>query len=200
MASATNGRKRPVRVPEVVLGVILVGGSALAGLLWQRSNDSTTTVVVASHAITRGSTITAADLQGAQLAGDASAFVAGSDAQQLLGRVALIDIDGRAPLTRSMVADEVGLAVGEALTSTALAPGEFPSDLAAGDNVRIVVSSAVDTTGVVTTTMLDQEAVVWSVLAAPDGVSTVVTLRGPIELATSIASAAKVQLATVEGG
>jgi len=198
-AMAASGRKHPIRIPEVVLGVVLVAGCALAALLWQRSNGAATTVVVAAHPIARGTVITPADLVGEQVAGNASAFVAGPDAHQLLDRVALIDIEGNSPLTASMFADEVPLAEGEALTSVALTRGQFPSDLATEDRVRIVVTTPVDATGQTTTTMLDEDAIVWSVQAAPDGVSTVVTVRGPIGLTTSIASAAKVQLATVEG-
>ena len=39
-------RARSVRVPEVVLGVLLVAGCALAAVIWQQHADTTTTVVV----------------------------------------------------------------------------------------------------------------------------------------------------------
>ena len=81
----------------------------------------------------------------------------------------------------------------------ALDPGQFPSDLATGDHVRLIVTSNPDATGQSATTMVDDPAVVWSVVRADDGVATVITVRGPIALSTEIAAAAKVQLATVEG-
>jgi hypothetical protein len=81
----------------------------------------------------------------------------------------------------------------------ALAPGQLPPDLAAGDHVRVVVTAAVDAAGAVKTSMLDAAATVWSVVTAPDGATTIVTVRGPISLTSDVAAASKVQLARVDG-
>ena len=190
--------RRSFRVPEVVLGVLLVAGCALGAVLWQRHSDSTRTVVVASRSISRGTVITAADLRGAQVGGETSALVAASDATSLLGRVAAVDIDAGVPLVDSLVGADRPLAADEALTGMALEPGQSPPDLASGDHVRIVVTVA-GASGGSTTTMLEAPAVVWAVDTGQDGISTIVTVRGPLTLATEIASAAALRLVRVEG-
>lgn len=192
-------KKRSFRVPEVVLGVLLVAGCALAAVLWQRSTNATTTVVVAARTIGRGSVIVADDLRGAQVGGETSAMIGGESAHALLGRIAVVDIAAAVPLTPTLLTDERPLGADEALTSMALSPGQLPPDLAPNDHVRIVVTSQPDASGVAATAMLDEGAVVWSVVESQDRVSTIVTLRGPISLTTLVASAAQVQLARVVG-
>ena len=191
--------KRTFRLPEVVLGVMLVAGCALGAVLWQRSTNTTETFVVAARSIDRGTVITAEDLRGAEMGGETSTLIAGSDARALVGQVAVVDIAEGAPMSVSLLVDEQPLAADEALTSMALEPGQAPPDLALNDRVRVVVTSASDGTGAVLTTMLDATAVVWSVGQSQDGISTVVTVRGPLSLATDVAAAVSVRLARVEG-
>lgn len=198
-AATPLGKKRSFRLPEIVLGVLLVAGCALVAVLWQRSTNTTTTVVVAARPISRGSVIVADDLRGAQVGGETSAMIGGESAHVLLGRIAVVDIDADVPFTPTLLADERPLGTGEALTSMALDPGQLPPDLAPNDHVRIIVTGEPDASGVATTVMLDEGAVVWSVVDGQDRVSTIVTLRGPLALSTLVASATQVQLATVVG-
>lgn len=191
--------KRSFRVPEVVLGVLLVAGSALAAVLWQQSTNTTTTIVVASRPITRGSVITAVDLRGAQIGGETDAMIPGRSALTLVGRIAVVDIAAGVPLSPSLVTAEQPLGPDEALTSMALEPGHVPPDLAPNDHVRIVVTAASDSLGATATSLLDAEAVVWSVGASPDGISVIVTVRGPLSLSTEVAAASSVRLARVDG-
>lgn len=194
-ATGRAQRSRPVRVPELVIGVVLVAGCALLAVLFS-SRGNTTTVVVASRSVTRGSAIVADDLKGAEMAGATTAMVRGSDAVDLIGQIALVDIAADSPLTQSFVTAARPLLDGEALTSMALAPGQVPPDLAPNDHVGVVVTS-VGVAGETQATLLDEQAIVWSVSLAPDGTSTIVTVRGPISLSSAVASAARVQLARV---
>lgn len=189
-----------MRLPEVVLGVMLVAGCALAAVIWQQRADTTTTIVVAGRAIPRGTEITAADLRGAEIGGETGAMVSGQDALTLIGRVAVVDIGADVPMTMSLLADAQPLGVDEALTSVALAPGRLPPDLAAGDDVRIVIITDAGPSAEPVTSLIGEPAVVWAVDAAPDGVDTVVTVRGPISLAAQMTSASVVQLVRVSGG
>lgn len=191
--------KRSFRLPEVVLGVLLVAGCALAAVLWQQHANTTTTIVVAGRPIARGSVITADDLRGAQIGGETDAMIAGDSAQTLLGQIALVDIAANVPLSPTLVTDEQPLGTDEALTSMALEPGQVPPDLAPNDHVRIIVTAPSDSLGATASTLLDAEAVVWSVGASPDGISVIVTVRGPLSLSTEIATAASVRLARVDG-
>ena len=190
---------RPFRLPEVMLGVLLVAGCALAAVLWNQSNSATNTIVVAARQISRGTAIAADDLRGAEMAGATTAMIGGADANLLLGQVALVDIEPNAPFMQSLLSSAAPLAADEALTSMALAPGQLPPDLAPNDHVRIVVTAVADATGAAATQMLVDEATVWSVITAPDGVASIVTVRGPISLSSEVAAAAKVQLARVNG-
>jgi len=180
--SLPSTTKRTFRLPEVVLGVLLVAGCALGAVLWQRSADSTSTVVVASRPIARGSVIGPDDLRGAQVGGETSAMIAGESAHALLGKVALVDIDTNVPMSLSLLSDAQPLAVNEALTGMALKPGDYPPDLAADDYVRILVTGRPDATGSATTTLVDEPAVVWAVEDSPDGTATIVTVRGSGQL------------------
>jgi hypothetical protein len=192
--------KRSFRLPEVVLGVLLVAGCALGAVLWQKSTSSTTTVVVAARSIPRGTVIGPDDLRGAQVGGETSAMISGDSAHALLGKVALVDIGVDVPMTLTVLTDAAALGADEALTSMALRSGEFPPDLAANDDVRILVTGRPDATGNAVTSLLDEGASVWSVEESADGVSTVVTVRGSLALATSIAAADATRLVRVEAG
>ena len=196
--SASPG-KRSVRLPEVVLGVLLVAGCAFGAVAWQQSSNKTMTVVVASRAIARGTVIGIEDLRGAQIGGETNAMIAGENARDVLGKVAIVDIDPAVPLTATLFTDAVPLGTGEALSSMALEPGEFTPDLAAGDRVRIIVTSTTDASGTTTAALIAQDAMVWAVDEAGDGRTTVVTVRGPIEIGTAVAAAEDVRLVRVEG-
>lgn len=195
----STSTSRPFRVPEVVVGVLLVAGCALAAVLLSQSGNATSTVVVAARPVARGSTIVADDLRGAQMSGTTEAMIGGDDAKLLLGRVALVDIAAGTPFSQAIAAAADPLAPDEALTSMSLDPGQLPPDLSPNDRVRMIVTSVPDATGVAVTTLLVDVATVWSVVAAPDGLHTIVTLRGPISLSSEVAAAAKVQLARIEG-
>jgi hypothetical protein len=47
--------------------------------------------------------------------------------------------------------------------------------------------------------LIDQDAIVWAVDAAADGRTTVVTMRGSIEIGTAVAAAEQVRLVRVGG-
>jgi hypothetical protein len=196
--AALGGRR--VRLPEVALGVFLVAGCALLAVLWQQHADRAVAVVVAAGPIARGDTVDAADLGVAQLSGDTAAFVPGAAAGSLVGQVALVDISAGAPLTADVVSTRSPLTSAEALSSVAVVAGDAPPDLRPTDHVRVVVATAPAGTGDMSTSVLDEIAVVWSVGEAPDGQSTIVTLRGSLDLAERVSGAGRVHLARVEAG
>jgi Flp pilus assembly protein CpaB len=190
-----------VRVPETVLGVLLVAGSALGGLVWYRSATAPQTVVVAAGDLPRGHVLTAADLRAATVSGvEGITLVAGDEARGLIGQAVRVDLSAGTPLTPAVVAETAPLDPGEALVATAVGPGQYPPSLAAGDLVRVVVIAESADAGSASNAMADEVAEVWE-LDEPTDVDphAVVTLRVSLELATGIAGAASVRLIQVEG-
>lgn len=187
-------------MPEIVVGVLLVAGCALAALIMQRSDSATQTVVIAARPIPRGSVISAQDLAAGNMSGDTSALIVGDDAKSLLGQIATVDIGVGAPLTTSLVSAAKGLGPDEAISSVSLAPGRLPPDLAAGDTVRIVVVGPSATGATSEARLLDMAAEVYAVTNAddPNG-NVIVTLRGPVSLTSELAAASTVQLARIQG-
>lgn len=190
-----------VRVPEVVVGVMLVVGCALGGVLWFRSATDPRTVVVAAGELPRGHVIAAEDLGAATVsAAEGISLIAGADADELLGRVLQIDLEPGEPITPAVVGDSDPLGPGEALLATSVGPGEYPPSLSPGDAVRVVVVPEVGADEVSDSTVTDRNVMVWAV-EAPTEVEprAVVTLRLPFDLAAEIAVAASVRLVQVGG-
>jgi hypothetical protein len=196
--AAVGGRR--VRLPEVALGVFLVAGCALVAVVWQRHANAAVAVVVAAHPIARGDDLVAADLGVAELSGDTAPFVPVAGADALVGQVALVDVAAGSPLTADVLSPRPALTPTEALSAVAVAAGDAPPDLRPTDQVRVVVATTPSGSGDVSTVVLDELAVVWSVDEAPDGQSTIVTLRGSLSLAQTTAGAGRVHLARVEVG
>ena len=197
---AGGGSGRKVRLPEIVIGVLLVAGCALAVLVMQRSNTEVTTVVMAPRPIPRGATITAADLTGRNMSGDVSNLIVGDNAKMLLGQVALVAIAGGTPLVESLIAPTQILGRRRSPHQRVFGTGRMPPDLAPNDTVRIVVVLPGPAGGAGQAELLDVEATVWSIVGGQDlNTNTIVTLRGPISLSTQVATATTVQIARVEG-
>ncbi len=180
--------------------MLLIAGCALAAMLVQQATNSKATVVVAARSIERGSVIGPADLAAITLTGDTGALIHGDNARGLLGQTAVIDIAANTPLAATMVSAQTGLGADEALISVAVEPGRIPPELASGDAVRVVVVSPSSVGAPDQAVLLETTAIVWSVAGAESvGGNTIVTLRGPLTLATEVAAASTVQLVRIEG-
>lgn len=196
MAIPPAAPPREVRLPEIVVGVLLVAGCALGALIWQRSQDSTTTIVVAARAIPRGTVITAEHLGGARVGGETSGLIAGDAAGSLLGETAQIDIAAGVPLTTGASMRSEPLRADEALIGLALEPGQAPNGLEPLDVVRPIVSR-VDALGQRDSIALDGAATVWSVDLDSTAAPMVVTLRAPVSMLVDLVGAAEVHLARI---
>lgn len=188
-----------LRLPELALGLLLVAGGALGAVLWYTSATAEETVVVAARDLPRGHVITAADLRPATVTGaEGIALVSGADASMLLGQVLTVDVPAAAALVPSMVTDRPPLADGEGLFSLALSAGQAPAELSPFDVVRLVATTNDPLGGRSEPDILEAAAEVWSVLPPTEyDPSTLVTLRGPIELAAVVAAADHVRLVMV---
>jgi hypothetical protein len=137
---------RRIRVPELVLGVVLVGVFALGAVLWQSSNNQRVPVAVLAAPVSAGDVIEETDLRPAEVAlGDGVAAVAWEARQQLVGRTAVADLPAATVLVPGLVVDEPVLAAGEALAGLKLADGAYPTgSLRPGDAVAVVRAARPD--------------------------------------------------------
>lgn len=187
------------RIPEMALGLVLVIGGALGAMLMYRSSTDTQTVVASSRALQRGHTIMSADLVAAEVPGEAAKFfVAGVDAQSLVGQTLAINVGSRVPLASAMLSANTPLLATEALVSSAVAVGDFPIEIAPGDRVRVVLAPEMMMNATTAPRMFDSVVTVWSV-RLPENFSdhAVITLRGSLDLATAVAGAGRVHIVLV---
>ncbi len=187
------------RVPEMALGLILVIGGAFGALMMYRSGTESVTVVASAHKLFRGQQISPSDLVATEVPGSVSHFfVRGLDANSLVGKTVAIDVEGHVPLSASMTTTNTPLTPSEALTSAPVDTGNYPSEIAPGDRVRVVLAPELTLTAETVPIMFEEVVTVWSIQTPEDySDQAVITLRGPLELAMAVASTGKVHIVLV---
>lgn len=205
-----------MRVPELMLGVLLVAGCALGAVLWQQSSSTTRQALVLAHDVRRGDLLGPTDFTAADVRATGARFLPFEDAERLAGRVAAADLSALTPLTDDLAVETIPLGADESLVGRRLELGQFPSGLKAGDHVVVVLvdSSAVlgPTQGVAVASPLDVgsvpapseeprpalTAVIESMAPVETGSGDVVaTLRVSSAYAERIAASSEVRLAQV---
>lgn len=142
---ATGLPPRTIRTPWIVLGVLVMAGSALGFGLWASSLDERTPALVAARTIDAGSVVTAEDVREADVSGTGVAFVPADRASVVLGRVATSDIPEGALLHPEAFSDVLGIDEGNAVVGVALQPGAVPTpQLRVGDRVNVVAVGGTD--------------------------------------------------------
>jgi hypothetical protein len=122
---------------------------ALGAVLWHLSLVDKSPALAVAGAVERGDAIGAEDVRVVYVSSDdAVARLDESRLDQVVGRVALIDLAPGMLLTESVIAERPSLAEGEGVVGLALEPGAYPAlGLSPGDRVSVVRS--VDPTTVV---------------------------------------------------
>ncbi|MCY3925888.1 MAG: hypothetical protein OXG52_10365 [bacterium] len=130
------------RIPELAVGVVLVGLGAIGALMLAGREDSRVSVLVWADDVTRGQTVTADDLAVAGLGVDVPVDVVGvSAAAEVIGRT--VAFDARAGGFVSGALLEAGSVIPSdfAVVGLRLGAGRYPvSTLAAGDVVDLLTS------------------------------------------------------------
>jgi SAF domain len=128
--------RRPLLAALAV--ILIVGGSAAAGLLAVRS-DSRVPVLVAARDIAVGQKITADAVATTPVASEGTLLLPASQQGLVVGQYAKISVTKGQLLDSSMLAGAGMLHSGEVAVGASLAVGRFPaSGLAAGDKVQLV--------------------------------------------------------------
>ena len=190
--------KRRWRIPELAVGLVLMLGGALGAILLSRSGDSLVIVVGAAHDLQRGDKITPKDLVAVETSQSLSgSFITEAQASALIGQTALVDLRASTPLTVSMFSDQQQLLPNEALTSAAIQQGNYPIDLAVGDQVRIVTVSDIALSQNALPELFDQVVTIWSLNKSENNDSALVTFRSSLDLSMAIAKAGEVHIVRV---
>ena len=190
--------KRRWRIPELAVGLVLMLGGALGAILLSRSGDSIVIVVGAAHDLQRGDKIMPKDLVAVETSQSLSgSFITEAQASALIGQIALVDLRASTPLTVSMFSDQQQLLPNEALTSAAIQQGNYPIDLAVGDQVRIVTVSDIALSQNALPELFDQVVTIWSLNKSENNDSALVTFRSSLDLSMAIAKAGEVHIVRV---
>jgi hypothetical protein len=190
--------KRRWRIPELAVGLVLMLGGALGAILLSRSGDSLVIVVGAAHDLQRGDKITPKDLVAVETSQSlAGSFITEAQASALIGQTAMVDLRASTPLTESMFSDQQQLLPSEALTSAAIQQGNYPIDLAVGDQVRIVTVPDIALSQNALPELFDQVVTIWSLNKSENNDSALVTFRSSLVLSMAIAKAGEVHVARV---
>ena len=190
--------KRRWRIPELAVGLVLMLGGALGAILLSRSGDSIVIVVGAAHDLQRGDKITPKDLVAVETSQSlAGSFITEAQASALIGQTALVDLRASTPLTVSMFSDQQQLLPNEALTSAAIQQGNYPIDLAVGDQVRIVTVPDIALSQTALPELFDQVVTIWSLNKSENNDSALVAFRSSLDLSMAIAKAGEVHIVRV---
>lgn len=141
LAAAQNGRNRS-RVPEILVGTLVVAVFALAGAWFYTSSTERVAYLAVRQPIERGAIVAREDLTSYEIntEGDIRA-VRAQLAPDIIGKVALVDLEEGALITAGYFADKALIPPGFGVVGLDLAPGEFPSfSLSPGDRVRVVIT------------------------------------------------------------
>lgn len=203
--TSTNGHRRRiavehpspnrrVRVPELVVGVLVVVVFALGAVLWHLSAVEKVPALVLSTAIARGDTIKADAVRVSYISSDTSIDRLGaSQLKSVVGQVALVDLAAGTLLTPGVIADSAAVSDGQGVAGLALDPGAYPArGLAPGDPVNVIRSAD--------TTELDAEPSVIARGATVIAVEELPSDRLLVTILTSEADAERVAATAGAGG
>jgi hypothetical protein len=134
-------RRRPALLAAALVAICL--GALLAAWAWSATTN-TQEVLVARHAIERGSVIEADDLARVRVSADpALKPVPSSQFDQVVGQRAAYDVAAGGMLTPDSFTGAVVPSDNYSIVGVALTPAQAPGlDLATGDHVRVIVTPA----------------------------------------------------------
>lgn len=147
MAIEAAPTSRRARIPELLLGLALTVGFALAALVWHANSTQRDAALALAVPVERGETITADHLEVVYLGtDDPVARLDPSRSVDIIGQVAAADLEAGSLVTTSNVVDVPALGPGQGVVGLALDPGQYPAGrLSPGDVVNVVVPGEGDT-------------------------------------------------------
>lgn len=180
--------------------LLIVGGAAVAGLLAMRV-DERVPVIAANQEIPVGTQITAEMLATARVAADSESLIPASQADDLVGRYAKVDIAPNQLFDTNLLSEEGWLSDGRVAVSAALEAGRVPASgggLRPGDIVQLIrVDDEGDGEVIVDRAQVGSSLAGETAGTAGAGAATVTFVLDESEAATVAAVAAQNQLSVV---
>lgn len=140
LATTDSGRSKS-RLPEVLVGTLLVALFALAGAWFYSTSTARVGYLALREPVERGQVVERSDLTVFELTTDAQVRgLRASALGEVVGKVALSDLGTGTLITAEQFADAADIPPGSGVVGLDLVPGEFSSfALRAGDQVRVVL-------------------------------------------------------------
>lgn len=140
-AQANKGRSR---VPEILLGTLLVALFALGGAWFFSTSTSSTGFVALLNDVQRGDVIERTDLVTVQVRTDTPIqAIRAENFQTIVGQVALVDLAAGTLVAPQQFAEQADIPTGQGIVGLSLSVGEYPTaGLRTGDLVRVVAVPA----------------------------------------------------------
>jgi hypothetical protein len=194
------------RLPELVLGIFLVAGCALAAVLLAVAGRERTPALALAGDLHRGDVLSEDDLDTVYIGSDSQlAFLDPDQASDIVGQAALSELPaGTLVIPEQFAHPDTVLAAGDASIGLALDEGQLPSlNLAPGDQVKVVAGNG---TGQGAAQVVADGATVESVTEIQDEpgaqarwrVALRLSENDATNLAMALASNAQIQLVMVE--
>lgn len=138
--STTEASRSRSRLPEVLVGTLLVALFALGGAWFYATSTTSTAYLALRQPVERGQVIERDDLTVYELTTDAPILaLRTSQLAEIVGKVALADLSTGTLITAEQFADTADIPAGSGIVGLDLEPGEFSSySLRAGDRVRVL--------------------------------------------------------------
>lgn len=134
--------RRRRRLPFVALGGLLVIVCVLAYAFGAVRLGDRVQVLEVARPVAAGQPLTAADLTQVSAARDSAAtLVPASQAQQVVGRTAVVPLLAGTLLTPGLLGDAAFPPAGKVAASVAVKPGQYPQGLTSGARVQVYVSA-----------------------------------------------------------
>lgn len=171
-----------LRVPELAVGSFIVAASIGGAVIWQKSVENGTAVLVTARDVARGQVLGRGDLSQVVLTSSADiALIRASSAAQVVGRRVTADLVQGTPLTPAFLTELGVFGLADALVGFALPSSSAPAELSAGDSVRVFTVQSTPDGG----TLVDEvpgPIEVWEVsISDPLSNDRAVTVKSPIE-------------------
>lgn len=185
---------RRSRLPEMAIGVVLMVAFALGAVLWHMSATDKTPVLALASAVGRGEVIEPADLRVVYVETDGPiAHLPRSASSELVGRVAVADLEEGTLLTRGHALARASLSPEDGVVGLALDPGQFPAlGLVPGDLVNVVAGTVdASSSSAGSEAVLARRAEVYAVEEIGSQGRQFVSLRMPEEAANQVAAVAE---------